>query len=519
MTLLVDNWRIRTKWYRMYKWLFANLLIVASLLCTAQEGVQAILTFQNPFEIPSGEELVALKATSTASPLLITTKPGILYLRPIDIATGTPKKVLSIKSNDEKRILKHEVIGDSIFCLVKSTENDRSITFESVVYTMFNDQLAEAARHPLSIKNLPNQRNAETLFFSVDDRAKFSAAVRLVGYEISPDALIELDVIDYKANRQSSFNLPIPYGADDVKITQMDITDEGIVYFTATAGMRLNSPFLKKNLFYSFNTADKELREFDINKDKVYHQEMLAVSNQEQINLITTFSSDPMLQAACHGNGWVEIDSNGAYLSKKAINEFSPEVKSALRIDSRSSQTSIEHLFIDDIYNLDGQVVGLFHQQYRDQVCTTDPRTGILSCTDQFHHDGIIVHFSSNEVPTVVINRSQLDFDQEGPYLGYTSALIDQAIILLYNDHEKNSNIFAEREMSNPSRANLRYVYIESNGKYRSNSLDLDLGRGFVLLPKVQGFEKYGIVHNVYCNGKDFRLGLLNTQLIQTTTD
>jgi hypothetical protein len=219
----------------MYKWLFANLLIVASLLCTAQEGVQAILTFQNPFEIPSGEELIALKATSTASPLLITTKPGILYLRPIDIATGTPKKVLSIKSNDEKRILKHEVIGDSIFCLVKFTENDGSITFESVVYTMFNDQLAEAARHPLSIKNLPNQRSAETLFFSVDDRAKFSAAVRLVGYEISPDALIELDVIDYKANRQSSFNLPIPYGADDVKITQMDITDEGIVYFTATA--------------------------------------------------------------------------------------------------------------------------------------------------------------------------------------------------------------------------------------------------------------------------------------------
>ncbi|GAB5538843.1 MAG: hypothetical protein Salg2KO_09460 [Salibacteraceae bacterium] len=494
----------------MRNWGLAIILFTMTYMGVAQVGNTIALSLFEEFEIPKGEDLLALHSTRTASAYLITKKPGILFLRQLADSSLKPIKVLSIKSNDTKKLIRHHLVGDSIIGLVKSINKDRTENFEVVVYTLRSDQLAEAYRHTLEIRNRPADKNAEPIFFHVSGNGKYAVTLRQVAYELSPEAIIEVEVLSFPKNESKKFRLPLPYTGDNLEITDVEITSGGIVNFTANSGVKLNSPFLKKHLVYSFNPSIKDLHEFDLSRDKLYIQQMLLRSRGEQLDILTTHTNDPMAKTTSNGSGWVQIDSNGRHIAVKTTTPFNEALTESLKLTDRSKSGAVEHLQADDIVQIGDKSVGLMHQQYRDQVCTTDPRTGILTCTDQYHHDGIIVQFLEKHMEPIVVNRAQIDYDREGAYMGYTWYAIDENLWILYNDHQRNTTLEAERAMNNPSRSTLRYVRIDSTGKFNSNTIDVPTGRGMVLMPSTRGFEKFGNIYHLFSNGKDFQIGMID---------
>ena len=300
----------------------------------------------------------------------------------------------------------------------------------------------------------------------------------------------------------------MPFESDDIEITGITISNDGLVFIGAKTGIKLNSPFLRKHLLYSFNPVSKELHEFDLSVDKLFIDRMAIKNLNSQIHVLALFSSDPFKQGQSAGFTYFKLDSLGAQVEEKDILMF--EAKTILGFNGEAKkEQGIEDLTVQDVLQDKESKWAIMDQRYLDQVCTTDPRTGIITCTDQYHFDGILLKSLTDSEKTHFIGRDQVDYNTSGDYMGHQSFLINGKLIVLYNDHIKNTSTNSDRVMNNPGRSTLRYVFV--NGE---NQLVSDVYQGlddFVLLASVPGYQNKDNVVLLLSNGKEFKLGTIDT--------
>lgn len=495
---------------QMHKGILFGLCFL-TLSASAQIDSASALTLLGSFEVPRSEKVESILQTSTGSPLMFSTEPDAIIIRPIDMTTGLPTKLLTLRSNSTKKIKQHTLRGDSLFCLVRSTEDQEGASFESVVYSLRNDALAEVHRKAIGFKEIDSKRNIQPIFFTASAKGKYALVCRQQPYSRESKASIDAEVTKHPEGKTQRFTLPFPFESDDIEILGVSIDDKGIISIGAKAGVKLNSPFLRKFLVYSFNPLTKELHEFDLSVDKIFMQDMLLKPGIDNLQIVSLYSTDPFKQAESMGYTFVQVDSSGSDVSKKLVHRFTPEITAKIQGGTDKSLDAINGLFLNDIYTVNGHVIAVLDRRYQDQVCTTDPRSGIMTCTDQFHFDGILVENLSIPSLSTVIERRQIDYNSAGPYMGMQSYNLGNRILILYNDHTKNQTTESERIMNNPSRSALRYVVVDSNGDRSSHLLSSNRGNEFLFMAAMSGFAQKNDVVLLFSNGKEFKVGRLDS--------
>ena len=460
------------------------------------------------FSIPKAETIESVSKVSSGSSMVLTTQSDNIFLRPLSVETGFPIRLLSIRSNETKKVRKHILRGDSLFCMIKSVEKNNSAIFESVIYTVHNDQLAEAERHQVGFTKPLGRKNAQPIFFEASENGKVSVVARQFPFVKEKKANLFVEITHYPTSNTTSHTIPLPFESDDIEITGITISNNGLVFIGAKTGIKLNSPFLRKHLLYSFNQDSLEPHEFDLSVDKLFIDRMAIKNMDNQIHVLALFSSDPFKQGQAAGFTFFKLNSQGAEVEEKFIHMFDSKTILDFNSEAKPGQ-GIEDLTIQAVLPNEENSWAIMDQRYLDQVCTTDPRTGIITCTDQYHFDGILLKSLPDSEKSHFIGRDQVDYNTAGDYMGQQTFVSDGKLIVLYNDHMKNTSIQADRIMNNPGRSILRYVYVNEENKLVS-----DVYQGlddFVLLTKVPGYQINGKVVLLLSNGKDFKLGTIDT--------
>lgn len=470
--------------------------------------------WKNPFEVPRAEKIDRLTLNGSGNPLILSTYEKVLLIRPIDPVTGLPKKLLSIRSNDQKILEQYQHHGDSIFALVRSGGKEHSDHYEQVIYTLTGDSLAEAYRRQIALPEHETRKAGHPIFFAISDNGKHTLVCRQLAFDKLGKATVFVETTSFPDNKTAHFELPTPYDPDDLDLLGASVDDDGIIYFAAKAGVKLNSPFMRKFLVYSFNKHVKELHEFDLSSDKVFLQDMIVETPAHGLLALALYATDPFAHSESNGFAFLHVDSLGRKTREKRLSTFTPEMVRSFNGEDAAENSVVRNLFLDNIYTSEGLPVAIMDQRYRDQVCTTDPRTGIMTCTDQFHFDDIRIENLVDPAKSTTIKRKQVDFEHSGPFVSQQVHAIAGKIIIFYNDHFKNDNS-TDRIMNNPARSAMRYVSVSPDGTVNTALLTEERQDDFIFVPTIPGYHTNKEIAVLGSDGRNYRIGMIQLERLK----
>ncbi|NCG30598.1 MAG: hypothetical protein GWP27_09060 [Bacteroidetes bacterium] len=348
---------------------------------------------------------------------------------------------------------------------------------------------------------------AKPTFSYVSPNSEYAMACQQSPFKRSVKASIKLILFDDK--EQIDANIPTDFSGDDFEILGASIDDNKQVYIVAKTGIKLNSPFRRKHLLLSYNHAEQKLTEFDLSSDKLFIQDLLIRTNSEGIELASLYTVEPLEETYSDGYVYIKTDPIGENLIDRRIRTFSSEMIASHRsVDDKKS--GIEHVFLDGIFTVEGEPLVTFERRFQDQVCTTDPRTGIVSCTDMFYFKGVSIETPRDRMISYTIQRNQVDVDRLSAYSTHAWTSTSEGQMIFYNDHFKNQNQEGERMMNNASRSALRFVYVDHRGFSHTGVLTEEKQNDFVFVPMV-GIETSGNwAFLIAKDGREHRIGKLN---------
>lgn len=462
-----------------------------------------------PFEVPRFEKIEKLAPNGQGTPLLFSSTPEALYIRPLNPVSGEPKAVLGLRDDEAFEVRDYQHHRDSLLVLLQS-KTDASYT--CVIYHIDDVKLAELRRIPVDLTSGPGKLDRSVVFTS-SESGNWALLIRSSQFQPDQKASWQLTCIDTRSGAHQQYQVPLPFDADDLELLGAQIDDKGTVYTIVRSGIKLNSPFMRKFLLYSFQPATKDLREFDLSMDRMFLQEVSLHIHQNQLYAAGLYNSDPFMNAKSKGVVYLCLDTNGSTIVDKRIFPFKPEMVMQQRTGEERDDENISDLFLDRIVFFENDPYIVAEKRFHDQVCTTDPRTGIMNCTDQYHFQGISLENLRSRNPSITMGRLQIDYHKRSAHSGFQVFAVNGKMCVLYLDHPKNEGPNAERIMNNPSRSALRCNSFGPSGEMVSTKLLDEAESEFVFLAAVPGYATNRFIYILFTDGKQHRLGVIDASV------
>jgi hypothetical protein len=500
----------------MKQWLSILLcLLLATSWAQAQDEPKDVFldisTWGKPFELPRNEYINELHVLRNGKPLLVTSDNQNLFLRSFDPITMALGPTITLSSNSEKTIENYSVVGDSLFTLIKSGSRSKGYQFEVVIYKISGSNQGEVLRKDVGLALINNDKSTQEIFFSVSDNGQYTAVCRqskFLGHEY---ASLHLSITNGQTGTETHFELPTQIEGDDLELLAMGSGSNGLVYIIGLAGIKLNSPFRKKHLLYTFNPETKALHEFDFAAEDLFIQDLMLTVGKSGVKAVALHHTDPLTESASNGYAYIQFNDLGTDVVKKSINAFRADMIKAQHWNSdRLRDNEIGFLLLNTIVECDSSSVIVFEKFFKDEVCQTDPRTGIITCTDQYHFQSVSFENLDNRTHSTTIQRRQTDYDYEGYFTSHTIVEDDNRTLLFYNDHYKNIGLNPEKVMNNSGRSMMRVVSIdcEANTKTWVLSKERQSDYAFVASLSMPKFQNH--LFMLSSNGRSIRLGKLD---------
>ena len=499
----------------MKQWLSILLCVLLISPCAlAQDGKEDefldITTWGTPFDLGRGEYIDQLHVLRNGKPILVTIENQNLLIKSFDPTTLDIGPTITLSSNNEKTIENYAIVGDSLFTLIKSGTKNSGYQYEVVIYKISGSNQGEVLRKGAGLDVNANDKSTQDIFFSVSDNGQYAAVCRqskFLGHEF---ATIHLSITNGIAGEEKHFELPTQIEGDDLKLLAMGAGDNGLVYIIGLAGIKLNSPFRKKHLLYTFNPENKALYEFDFGTDDLFIQDLMLTVDKNGVKAVALHHTDPMTESASNGYIYIQFNENGTEIVKKSINAFRADMVEAQQWESeRLRENEIGSLLLSTIVECDSSSVLVFEKFFKDEVCQTDPRSGVITCTDLFHFQGISFENLDDRTICTTIPRRQTDFYFESYYTSHTIVEDGHRTLLFYNDHYKNVGLNAQKVMNISTRSVMRLVSIDCEANTKTwvlNQRQTDFA--FVSSLSMPRFQNH--LFMLSTNGRSMRMGKLD---------
>jgi len=225
------------------------------------------------------------------------------------------------------------------------------------------------------------------------------------------------------------------------------------------------------------------------------------------LSVATLYSTDPLIQEKSNGYSYIELSEDGKRVKTRLGGAFSAAAQSVHNEYEREENGYISDLFLEETLTIDGEVFVVFDRRYMEQICNADPSTGIITCTDQYHYNGISFEAPMHTDRSTTIKKRQMEFDAKGEHMGYALLEKDGAAWAFYNDHYRNEGTSAERTLTNISRSVMRFVQVDKNGGQQSGLMSLDRQSGYAFSPRLGMVQNHQHAFFIAKNGSDYRIG------------
>lgn len=451
--------------------------------------------------IPRTEALDRLAISADSQILLISTFDGSLALR--SLSGSTDDEPYFIQKPSSATLIDFKQVGSSLTLLFELPMADSNEVC-LMQYVLYNDsaKLILNQCFNLSIKQKPKQKHEA--FLAVSPDGKKVMVIRQEAFSNAGKGSMNLFVRNDSTQKIS--HLPSEFDADDIELLGAAIDNAGIVYFATKTGVKLNSPFRKKHMLYTFNPESMQLTEFDLSAAGYYIQDATISVVEDGAYMAMLYHRDPLATAESQGYILVKFGHDGKDVLSRVARDFDAQTISLHQGVYSQQKGAIEDIFLIKTLELAGQPVLAFEKRYYDQVCNADPRTGIMTCTDQYHFKGVTYDFLGINSKPVTIDKHQLDYDRPGLYSGHSGIIAGVHLYMLYNDHLKNTVDETGKTMNNISRSALRVVQMNADGVVFQTTLSDSKQSDYAFVPKAGLLLHQGELIYLTANGKKVRM-------------
>lgn len=502
-----DNWPTRIRWQPSKVSLTILLILATYFNGFAQDSLMRLFPIH---EIPKSEEILDFTLSSNNTPILISRFGETMILHDLTSDdTGTP---LFIRQNEQTSLVAHELEKDRLTLLEKSgIGDDKAFILRRL--NLKGNSVEEEMNHSFRLERRRTSGPKTRPILTVSDDNKVVAVCQQAGFNRSAKAEFNVFLVDSLGPRR--FHLPSEYDSDDVQLLGATVSENSLVYLGVIAGVKLNSPFRKRYLIYSFNPADSVLTEFDLSSQDLFIRDVVIRSSEDGLRVAALYNADPLDEDHSTGYIYLKLTADGKEIEKRIVSTFDLSFVRSHVGPEITEVEPVKFIYVVDILTIGDKSVLAIEKQYQDQLCTADPRTGMLNCTDQFHFDGITLIDAVGQRAFLHMGRRQIDYDRRSLFSSHAiQSLEDGGVMFLYNDHFKNTGLGPGKAMNNPNRSELRSVTIGTSGQHVTKQITRDRQAGGVFSP-LFGIARYdGMLYYPAINGRSLRaIGVILSKL------
>jgi len=434
--------------------------------------------------------------TSGNHTYLVSQLGNSIRVRPHD----EPYNIFDVKLPDFHRTLQSKVIDSLLF--VWSEKDETTLTVSTYAISD-NGVILKGARE---FHNELEQRKSKIEWYkAISPDGSVAVVCSQRAFDKTSKANIKIQV--HNADSLFEEQLKLPFDSDDIAIIGATVDNAGTVYLAATSGIKINSPFQRKYLIYAFHPSNKELHEFDLSAEDLYIQEMVLKPYGDELLACALYTTNPLAETESEGIVHFSISTLGTTVKQRGIRPFAPDMIEVHEGIEERNSGEIDQLFISDLILTGKESLVVLETRYQDQLCMADPRTGIVSCSDQFHFKAISIIDLQNPNKTTSIGKRQMDYESKTAYTGGVIAYNNQGYFALYNDHFKNESLKAERVMTSVSRSKIRYVWVPFSAPEKAQT-------GFLTPERQSAFGFTPHIHPIVDDQNIFVVGKTNNNYV-----
>ena len=494
-----DNWQIRIQ--HLLKPDPNILLIWATFFAFYSSIAQdEIIQWSNPIEIPKSEEIIHYTLVEDSIPAIVTKYGESIIMRSF---TNTNQDFpLFIRTDQDPHLVSYNLMGNKLFTLVSQGSDDQ-INYSLIAFELSSTRAEKIMELPIG-NSINNNRE---LFFSASKNGDYLLLCQQTAFE--KQSKTSFSVFTAHDGMADQVSLPSEFEGDDVTLLGATIDDAGIVYFATETGIKLNSPFRKKYLVYSYHPASKTLTEFDLTSSEFFILDLVVTTTEDGAAITCLFSTDPLIEDKSTGYTFVKLNEDGLDIDTRLAGNFDQKMIALLGEDEGGSR-SIKDLFLSKPLEAGGETWIAMEKRYKSRICTADPHTGIMTCSDQYHFNAVAFENVFNPSQSAIVNKRQIDYDTPGIFTKQAIIAHNNAIYMFYNDHFKNIGSGHEYVMSNTNRSVIRFAKISGASGLDNGVLSSERQTNFVFVPAFGIAQHQNYSFLLAADGKFFRVGKLD---------
>lgn len=476
--------------------------LLTSIGSVIGQATNEFVSYSPALSIPRNENIMELLLVEDSLPAVITQYGNALLIRRFFGEFKERPELLFGKNN--KTLLGYQRKGSTLNIL---TENkfDSSFAYSLLEVMLTKDSLIKSAETHFNLSKSSSQSNKNNVFLKASPNGTTIVVAQQEAFRSGKKAAINFFLLN--KDTSISYTLPLGFDGDDASLLGTAIDNGGILYFALKTGIKLNSPFRKKHMIYAFDVNELVLVEFDMSSSDFFLQDMLIETADSGVVISSLYSGDPLIEEKSNGYSFVSTTNDGREIKTRFGGKFSA---SAIEVHNEFEQDDgnyISDLFLNQTVVIGNQRYMVFERRYQDQICNADPSTGIVTCTDQFHYNGLSFENPLHPEKSVTLRRKQVDYDRPGAFSGHCILPKDGFVWVFYNDHYKNQATSAERVMNNVSRSIMRFVRVDAQGKLTSGMMSADRQTAYAFTPEAGMVQNTDTAYFLLRSGDTYKIG------------
>lgn len=343
-------------------------------------------------------------------------------------------------------------IGGKILAFATWYDADKDFNF---AYAEILDEHCDVIRSWTEVGRIKADRrsNRGTFYFKIAEDSSGVLIVANPPYEKYADEKFTLSFIDANLNVKWKNDILPPYKDEYFALDNYVVTDSGDVYMLATiskdqSAMSRKERRITPTYYHSvlmYHPGTNELSEYEIKLDpKFISNIIMAVTDSGDI-ICSGFYSNVSSNAII-GTFYMKIDKETKQVVKQGTMDFSQEFLTQFMSRKRAAKN--KELYDYNLRYLvqreDGGALLVAEQYYEYEVCSTDPKTGVQTCTYYYYYNDIIVVNIDPDGKiawTKKIPKLQVSHGDNGYFLSFAFAVSGNELYFMFNDNPKNLNV------------------------------------------------------------------------------
>ncbi|MBI1221556.1 MAG: hypothetical protein GC180_03040 [Bacteroidetes bacterium] len=364
---------------------------------------------------------------------------------------GSRKKNMSIEGT-------YFLNGNIVLLASYYDKHDDKNILKATIFTEGGDLVKDweviAAFHADSKKNTGDY----IVSFSPDKKSVMVAAN--LPYEKKKNERYQIYMFNQNLEKQWQKEFVLPYADNQVSIYSYVVDNNRVAHMLASVApatrkerkqARKAKEDADKQLLVTYDGANDKTSEYELKlKNKTIMAARLRLDSANNVIIAGFYHDNLNKKAALSGVFYARMQPGADELDVLNTNEFDKKFVAKLIGDKRAKKgKEISSAFVlrNLIPTKDGGLIAIAEEYYIVEHCSTNPKTGVQTCTYTYHFNDIIVTGINNQGEIIwsnVIKKTSYD-GANGYYLSYGVQVTDSKVNLIFLDNKKNYNEYGER--------------------------------------------------------------------------